>query len=165
MNKLVALALACILGAAPALAGDARKDSIEIKGAWARASAGPMMRAGGAFMTLTNHGTSPDRLIGAATGVSKLAELHTHIKDGDVMRMRAVEAIDLPAGKTVELAPGGLHVMLMELEKPLEQGTAFSLVLKFEKAGEIALDVDVQSAGAMGPMGAHGHMMHGSPKQ
>ncbi|MGC2856797.1 copper chaperone PCu(A)C [Novispirillum sp. DQ9] len=128
----------------PALAGD-----ITVSDAWSRASAGPA-RAGAGFMTITNAGAEADRLVAAAAPVSATAELHTHVQDGDVMRMREVAAIDVPAGQTVTLQPGGLHVMLMSLHAPLKEGQSFDLTLTFEKAGTVVVPVTVRAAGAMG---------------
>lgn len=150
------LAMAAALSfSLPAWAGD-----ITVSDAWSRASAG-MARAGAGFMTITNAGAEADRLVGASTPVSETAELHTHIKDGEVMRMRQVEAIDLPAGQTVTLQPGGLHVMLMSLKDPLKEGQTFDLTLTFEKAGAMTVPVTVQGAGAMGGAmgGGAGHGM------
>jgi periplasmic copper chaperone A len=124
---------------------------------WARASAG-MAKSGIAFMSIMNHGMNDDRLLAARTTVSERAELHTHIMDGGVMRMRQVPHIDLPKSQTVMLKPGGLHVMLMNLHAPLKEGSQFPLTLEFEKAGSIKVHVSVKGAAA-GAMGGK-HMMH-----
>jgi copper(I)-binding protein len=142
-----------LLAALPAASAmdmhDAKAGTITISNAWARASAG-MAKAGGGFLTLANGGAEGDRLIAAKADVSKVVELHTHIKDGEVMRMRPVEAIDVPAGETVSLQPGGLHVMFIDLNAPLTEGQHFPLTLVFEKSGEATIDVEVKAAGAMG---------------
>ncbi len=80
--------------------------------------------------------------------------------DGDVMRMRKLEqGIALPAGKTVELKPGGLHVMFIGLKAPLKEGDRFPLKLRFEKAGEVQVDVKIEAMGAAAPASkAHEHM-------
>jgi copper(I)-binding protein len=93
--------------------------------------------------------------------VSDVAELHTHIKDGEVMRMRQVEDIPVKAGETVVLQPGGLHVMFMGLHEGLKEGQTFPLTLTFEKAGPVETTVTVGAAGAMGAMN-HGAMDHGA---
>ncbi|WNK01408.1 copper chaperone PCu(A)C [Thalassospiraceae bacterium LMO-JJ14] len=129
-----------------ALAGD-----IQITQPWARASAG-MAKAGAAFLAVQNTGATDDRLVAARADVSKKVELHTHIKEGDLMKMRQVMAIDVPAGKTVALQPGGLHVMFMGLKAPLKTGAHFPLTLVFEKAGEITVDVEVQGVSSKMPM-------------
>lgn len=130
--------------------------AVELKDAWARASAGPA-RAGAAFMTIVNTGTEDDRVVAASAPVSVVTELHTHIKEGEVMRMRQVPDIAVPAGETVMLQPGGLHVMFMQLAEPLKEGDTFPVTLTFEKAGDKTIEVTVKGAGAMGAMG-HGAM-------
>lgn len=158
---------AMVLGTAPAWAGD-----ITVSNAWARASAG-MARAGAAFLTITNNGSTEDRVISAQSPVSDRAELHTHIKDGDVMRMRQVEDIPVHAGQTVTLQPGGLHVMFMGLHDGFKEGESFPLTLTFEKAGPVETTVTILGAGAMGMSGMdhstmdhstmdHGTMDHGT---
>lgn len=133
-----------------ASAADATLGEITVKAPWARASAG-MARAGAAFMTIDNARAEADRLVSASADVSKSVELHTHVKDGDVMRMRPVDAVDVPAGSAVELQPGGYHVMFMGLEQPFREGESFPLTLTFENAGTLTVDVTVLGAGAMGP--------------
>jgi copper(I)-binding protein len=107
-------------------------------------------------MTLRNRGAAPDRLIAAASPVARVVELHTHIREGEVMRMRPVPDIPVPAGQTVELRPGGLHVMLIGLTAPLVEGARVPLTLRFERAGEVAVDLAVEAAGARGA-GHHRH--------
>lgn len=156
----LALGLAvAVAGAGSAVAGDATVGDITIKQPWARASAGRAPN-GAAFMSLTNGGTEADRLVAASADIAKKAELHTHIKDGEVMKMRPVEAIEVPAGQTVTLQPGGLHVMFMGLHQPLQQGGRFPLTLEFAKAGKVIVEVPIQAPGAGMPMAGgmdHGH--------
>lgn len=117
---------------------------------WARATA-PGAQAGGGFLKIANKG-SADRLIAAEANVSNVVELHTMRMDGNVMRMAKLDnGIDLPAGQSVELKPGGLHVMFIELKAPLKEGDKFPLRLKFEQAGEITVDVQVQGLGSASP--------------
>ena len=143
MLKHFALAAAVLGGLVmPAFAGD-----ITVENAWARASAGPA-RAGAAFMTIKNTGDA-DTLVSAKADISKKVELHTHIHDNGVMKMRQVENIAVGTGMTM-LQPGGYHVMFMGLNEPLKEGTSFPLTLVFDKAGEISVDVMVKAAGAMG---------------
>ena len=153
------LCLAAALAAAAIVSPDgARADGIEIHHPWARASAG-MARAGAAFMGIMNAGPA-DRLVAASADVSERVELHTHIRDGDIMRMRRVEAIDVPAEGATHLEPGGLHVMFMGLHAPLKEGETFPLTLRFENAGAMTVEVEVKGAGAMGPMHGKDHDMH-----
>ncbi len=149
-------------------AGDATLGDLRIEGAWARASAGPA-RNGAAYLTVVNAGGQPDQLVAAASEASAKAELHTHEHENGVMRMRQVPAIDIPAGQSVSLQPGGAHVMLFELGQPLTQGTSFPVTLTFAKAGSVTVMVDVKPAGALS--GANqatpgaGHMPHGPSRQ
>lgn len=148
----------------------AHADGVEASDAWARARPANS-RAGGAYLTLKNTGEKPDRVIAAASPVAEVAELHTHIREGDVMMMRQVEDIPLPAGETVMLAPGGLHVMLIGLKEELAEGMVFPVTLTFESAPPVTVEVKVESMGAMGTTGTmnghgmgHGkgqHMQHG----
>lgn len=112
-------------------------------------------KVGGAFMLLQNGGATADRLLKAESPVAASVELHTHVKDGEAMRMRPVESIALPAGGEAKLEPGGYHIMLIGLWQPLKEGTHFPLTLIFEKAGKITVEVPVQKAGASG-----GHQHH-----
>lgn len=145
--------------------------AIRVVDPWARASAG-MATAGAAYMTLENTGSTADRLIAAESPAASTVELHTHIVEGDIMRMRPVEQIDLPPGETVMLEPGGHHVMLIGLSAPLEIGESFPLTLTFSAAGTTTVEVTIRQPGATGPDGgdAGGHgaahdqgMGHGQP--
>ena len=140
---------AAVLTAATLVSTAAAAADIKVEKPWARASAG-MAKAGAAFLSIHNSGAAADRLVGAKADVSKKVELHTHIKESDLMKMRQVEAIDVPAGETVMLQPGGNHVMFMGLNGPFKEGEYFPLTLVFEKAGEVTVDVAVQGAGAKG---------------
>lgn len=104
---------------------------------------------GGGFLKLNNRG-GDDKLLSATAAVSASVEMHTMNMDGDVMRMRQVDAIPLPAGKAVELKPGGYHLMFVGLKAPLKAGEKFPLKLKFEKAGEVEVIVNVEAPGAAG---------------
>ncbi len=148
---LLSLALVALAALAlfPAAAGTAvQVGDLSIENPWARATA-PSARNGAAFFTVTNDGAS-DRLIAASADVAEVVELHTHIMDGPVMRMRQVEAIDVTGGTTTALQPGGLHVMLIGLHKPLVEGEQFPLTLTFETAGSVTVEVSVRSLGATG---------------
>ncbi|HLO77190.1 MAG TPA: copper chaperone PCu(A)C, partial [Magnetospirillum sp.] len=113
--------------------------------------------AGGAFVTLTNAGATADRLVAAGVGIARTAELHTHVVQGDIMRMVQVDGIDLPAGQSVTMAPGGYHIMLIGLNEPLKEGASFPLDLTFAQAGKVTVSVDVRPVGAMGPGAAMVH--------
>ena len=127
---------------------------------WARASIGAG-KTGVVYLSLGNHGPA-DRLIAVETPVAGKAALHGHTEQDGVMKMRRVAAVEVPAGGHAELAPGGLHVMLMGLEAPLAEGTRFPLTLVFEKAGRIEVQVPVLSATATAAGSeTHGHGTQG----
>jgi copper(I)-binding protein len=151
---LALLGLVLAAGAAVTMAAESwRLGDIEIEGAWARPTAGRPQN-GAAYLTITNHGAEPDRLLGAEGEIARLIDLHQHRIDPDgVARMRPVEGIELPPGETVRLEPGGLHVMLMGLAKPLRAGASFPLHLVFERAGEVEVEVAVEQPAR----GGHGH--------
>jgi copper(I)-binding protein len=134
----------------PALAQTAAAAPITVEKAWARATPGAIT-TGGAYMTLVDHGTSPDRLVAVSTPVAGKAELHVMSTDNGISTMRPVDALTVEPGKPVELKPGGYHVMLIDLKQPLKQGDSFPMTLTFEKAGTIQVTVTVEKPGAMGP--------------
>ena len=142
-------------------ADEVRAGGVAASQAWARATAGNTP-TGAAYVTLRNDGREADRLIGARTPAAAKAELHIHQKDGEIMRMRPVDAVELPAGATAAMGPGGLHIMLLELKAPLKQGDRLPLTLRFERAGEVTVEVQVLGVGAAAPAAApppvgHGH--------
>jgi len=139
----------------PVFAGD-----IEAREAWSRARM-PEARAGAAYVTLENTGSTNDQLVSAESAVAETVELHTHIMDGAIMKMRQVENIPLPAGKTVVLKPGAFHVMLIGLQEPLTEGKVFPLTLNFEQAKPITLNVAVKGMAATGSQGPDHGGMHG----
>ena len=119
---------------------------IVIEDPWSRSTPNVEAGTGIAYMTLSNQGDAPDRLVAAKTAMAAAVELHIDEVDGNgVMHMRMVEGgvIDILPGETVRLEPAGLHVMLIELVEPLTEGTSYALTLKFEEVGEVTLDVPV----------------------
>ncbi len=152
-SRRLVLNLALLLAAPLALAQTAPK----VLEPWARPTV-QGQAGGGGFLKIVG-GAASDRLLSASAEVAASVELHTMSMDGDVMRMRQVNAIDVPAGKTVELKPGGLHIMLIGLKTPLANGSSFPLKLKFEKAGEVVVDMKVMSrpAATADPHGGHKH--------
>lgn len=115
---------------------------IDIGHPYARPSV-PGQQLGAGYLKLTNKGAD-DRLVSAASPAAASVEIHSMTMDGDVMKMRQVEAINLPGGATVKLQPGGYHLMLMGLKAPLKAGDKIPLTLKFEKAGEVVVTVNVE---------------------
>ena len=123
--KKLALAIALTLGALPAFA------DVTVADAWVRATV-PQQMATGAFMRLTSD--SDMRLVGADSPRANVVEIHEMIMDGNVMKMNAVPGVDLPAGKTVELKPGGYHVMLMGLKQQVKDGDEVPVSIVVEAA-------------------------------
>ena len=154
--KALLLGLGLILMAATtASAHDYKVDAITIDHPWAKASIG-QAKAGAAYLTLMNDGEAADRLVAVRADVSEIVELHTHTMEDGVMRMRAVPAIDVPAGGKTELKPGGLHIMFLNLKGPLVEGESFPATLVFENAGEVVVEVAIEAAVG----GAHDHSAH-----
>jgi copper(I)-binding protein len=142
------------------LATPARAEPMLVHEPWARAALAG--RTSAAYMTIENTTAALDRLVSATSPAARLVELHTHIMDGSVMRMRPVTAIEVNPGEPAVLRPGGLHVMLIDLTGPLQVGQTIPLTLRFEKAGEITVQVPVRPAGAAGPsQQGHGQQGHG----
>lgn len=159
----VLLAAVLALAATAAFAHDFTLGALTLDHPWARASAGPA-RNGAAFLAIENAGAA-DRLVAAEGEVAERVELHTHTMDGNVMQMRRVEALDIPAQGEAVLQPGGIHIMLIGLKQPLREGERFPLTLTFEEAGTVTVEVAVEGVGSMGPHGSAGHggMNHGMP--
>ncbi len=143
------LTIATLAGTTAGFAQEAKLGDLKIDQSWARASAGPA-RNSAAFMMIHNGGDA-DRLVSAAGDVADRVELHTHLMEGNVMKMRQVEAIEVPAKGMAALQPGGFHVMLIGLHEALKEGDSFPLTLTFEKAGAVTIEVPVQAIGSMGP--------------
>jgi copper(I)-binding protein len=127
----------------------------QVQDAWARPTV-QGQAAGGGFLRIVG-GAQGDKLLSAKAEIAGRVELHSMTMDGDVMRMRQVDGIEVPAGKTVELKPGGLHVMFMDLKTPLKTGSSFPLTLRFEKAGEVKVEVKVQPAAPAAAAADHKH--------
>ncbi len=154
----LASGFALLLSAGAALAHGYKVGGLEIGHPWSRATpkAAPV---GGGYLTVKNTGTVDDRLVAVKSDVSKTVEIHEMTMDGGVMKMRALDkGIEIPAGKTVELKPGGFHVMFIGLGGPLEAGKAFKGTLVFEKAGSVDVDFAVEAQKPMDHSG--GGMNH-----
>ncbi|KRR12567.1 hypothetical protein CQ12_35665 [Bradyrhizobium jicamae] len=127
---------------------------IVITQAWSRATPAGAKVAGG-YLTIENKGTAPDRLISGSGDIAGKLEIHEMAMNNGVMTMRALDkGLSIEPGKTVKLAPGGNHLMLMDLKQPFKEGDKVPVTLQFEKAGKVTLSLDVQSVGAKGPAGA-----------
>lgn len=127
---------------------------IMISGQFTRATP-PGAKIAGGFMTLKNDGVA-DRLVSAETPLAGRVQIHQMSMEGEVMKMRQLpDGLDLPAGESIELKPGGYHLMMMGLTQPLVQGDSVPLTLNFEKAGKIELTLPVMAINAKG--GDHAH--------
>jgi periplasmic copper chaperone A len=123
---------------------------------WSRATPGGAKIAGG-YLTIENKGAAADRLTAVSGDIAGKVEIHEMAMNNGVMTMRPLDkGLSIEPGKTVKLAPGGYHLMLMDLKGPLKQGEKVPLELQFEKAGKVAVSLDVQGVGAQGPAG-HDH--------
>lgn len=126
---------------------------VSVEQPWTRATP-PGARIAAGYMELRSAGVA-DRVVGAFSPVAGRVEMHVTLRDGDVMRMREVRFIEVPAGGTFELKPGGAHLMLVDLRRPLKKGEKVPLTLKLEKTGEVKVELSVEEMGARRP--AHGH--------
>ncbi len=131
-------------------AGSFKIGQITIDRPYARATA-PGQPSGGAYLRLDNRGPA-DRLVSVHSDVARSTELHEMKMEGDVMRMRQIDAIDVPRDQPVALRPGGLHIMLMGLKAPLKEGDKFPLTLRFQNAGEVKVEVQVEGVKPAEPM-------------
>ena len=150
MKKITALLFA--LAATTAFAQDAKIGAITIDHAWARATPGAVKNSA-AFMTFDNKGAA-DKLISVTGTIAKEIQIHSMITEAGVMKMREITALDIPANGKAELKPGGFHVMLIGIPDGLKEGTKFPLKLKFERAGEVTVQVTAEKPGA------HDHTEH-----
>jgi len=152
----LALALTLATGLAPAQA-----PAVKVEGAWARATV-PGQKGTGAFMNIT--ATKGTRLVGVSSPAAGVAEVHEMKMEGDIMRMRALPGLDLAAGQTVSLKPGGYHLMLMDLKAPLANGSTVAVTLRFkdgkgiESKLDLVLPVGLAAPGAVpGKPAGHKH--------
>src|SRR3954462_11935774 len=165
MNLLAPVLAALLMAAsfsAPAHAQEVKAGDLVITQAWSRATPNGAKIAG-AYLTIENKGSAPDRLLGGSGDVAGKIEVHEMAMDNGVMKMRPLDkGLVIEAGKTVKLAPGGYHLMLQELKGPFKEGEKVPVTLEFEKAGKVAISLDVQGVGAQAP-GGGGHMMKKMP--
>ncbi|MBB4041379.1 hypothetical protein GGR34_003049 [Microvirga flocculans] len=126
--------------------------SLTIEQPWSRATPGGA-KVGGGYLRITNTGTAPDRLTGGSFPLAAKVEVHEMRMDGDVMRMKPVEGgLEIKPGATVELKPGGYHLMFMDLKEPLKEGQTVKGTLVFEKAGPVEVEYTVRGLGGAAPM-------------
>ena len=140
--------------------------TVEVTQAWVRSTV-PGQKGSGAFMSITARDGA--RLVGVSSPVAGVVEVHEMKMEGDIMKMRAVPVLDLPAGQTVQLKPGGYHLMLMDLKQPLPRGSTVPLTLRLldrqgtETTLVLAVPVSTVAPGQTGGKSAdksEGHGMH-----
>ena len=149
-RKAFALAATALLLAAPALAHGFKIGDLTIGHPWTRATPSGA-KIGGGYLSITNNGTTPDRLVGVSLSVADHGEIHEMKMDGGVMTMRPLaNGIEIKPGETIKLEPGGYHAMFMDLKEPLKEGTMVKGQLQFEKAGKVDVEFKVDAIGATG---------------
>jgi periplasmic copper chaperone A len=134
----------------PAMAHGYTKGSLTIEHPWGRPSPGDTKK-GAVYLTIKNKGKEADTLVSARADVSKGVEIHNTLQEDGVMKMRKVEdGLKIPAGETIKLAPGGLHIMLLDVSEKVQPGAKFPMTLVFEKAGEVEVSVQVEKSAPHG---------------
>jgi Uncharacterized protein conserved in bacteria len=160
MLRLLRAALAAaILVVTPAFAhnGVIHLGNINISLPFTRATL-PNAPVAGGFLTIENTGTESDRLISLASEIADETQIHEMAMQGDVMKMRPLtEGLEIPAGETVVLAPGGFHIMFMGLKQTLVEGETITVTLTFEKAGTVDVVLPIEAAAADAPTAEHAH--------
>ena len=133
-----------LLSALPAWA------QVSVERPWSRATP-PGSKIGVGFLQLRNAGPAAVRVVEASSPVAGRVEMHVTMREGDVMKMRQVQSFEVPPGGTFELKPGGAHLMLVDLKRPLAKGERVALTLELEKGGALQVELRVAEMGARGP--------------
>jgi copper(I)-binding protein len=126
------------------------KGDIQVRHAWSRATP-PGAKVAAGYMEIRNNGRQPDKLVSASTTVARRVEMHVTERDGEIMRMREVKSFEIPARERYELRPGGSHLILVDIARPLKKGEKFAMRLVFERAGELEVELEVQEQGSRRP--------------
>ncbi|MEJ8473406.1 copper chaperone PCu(A)C [Roseibium algae] len=156
--KTLAAAAMMSLVATASYADHASHGHISVTDTWTRATP-PKAMSGGGFAKISNGGSEDDRLIAVSSPAASRVELHEMVVSDGVMKMRQMEnGIEVPAGETVSLQPGGLHIMFMKLAGPFKEGETVPVTLTFEKAGDVSINLAIEKLGAKGM--DHGAMDH-----
>ncbi|HEY4142745.1 MAG TPA: copper chaperone PCu(A)C [Pseudolabrys sp.] len=147
-----ALALTLLIGSTLlASAHEFKLGDLLIGHPWSRATPGGA-KIGGGYMTITNNGSAPDKLLSATTSVADHVEIHEMAMANNVMTMRKIDSgVTVEPGKTVAFSPGGYHLMLVDLKAPLKEGDRVKATLTFEKAGSVEVTINVEGIGAQHP--------------
>lgn len=151
MRRLALGTVLALLAALPTFAHEFKAGDISVGHPWSRATL-PGAKVAAGYLTVTNNGSTPDRLVSATGEIAGKTEIHEMSVDAaGVMTMRPLQdGIEIPAGGTVELKPGGMHVMFMDLNQPAKPGEKFKGMLTFEKAGSIEVEFSVDNKGGAG---------------
>ncbi|MGF1724654.1 copper chaperone PCu(A)C [Photobacterium nomapromontoriensis] len=146
MKLIISVMISVLLGVTTmAQAHDYKLGEIHIKHPWSK-QVPPSSQVAAAFFTVMNHGDTPDELLSASSPIAGKTELHAHIHEDGMMKMRKVNEITILGNETTQLKPGGLHVMFFELEKVPALGESFPLTLHFKQAGTVNVEVKVEEA-------------------
>lgn len=144
IRSLLAAALLASASTA-ALAHDYKAGALRIDHPWARPAASGNSAA---YMTIVNNGGKADRLLGVQSAAAGKAEIHETVRDGDIMRMRPLpDGLELPPGGTVELKPGGAHIMMLGIASELKEGSVAPMTLRFRDAGEVHVELKIEKGG------------------
>jgi copper(I)-binding protein len=158
MRFLLPAAAALVLTGAAAISfargAEVKAGDIAITAAWARATP-PAAKVAAAYVRVENRGDAADRLLSAATPAAQSVTAHETVEENGVASMRPLADAAIPPGGTLDMSPGGIHLMLTGLAAPLTQGEHVPLTLVFEKAGAVTVTLDVAPIGADMPMDAH----------
>jgi len=141
------LLLALLMAAPPAFAHSFEKGDLQIRHPWARATP-PGAKVAAGYFEMRNNGRQPDRLLSASTPVAKKVEMHVTEHAGEVAKMRQLRAFEVPGRERLALEPNGAHLMLVDLAQPLKKGERFPMTLRFERAGEVEVQFEVQEMGS-----------------
>jgi copper(I)-binding protein len=136
------------------LAAGTAWSQVEIDQPWIRATP-PGAKTAAGYMTIRNKSSQADRLVGGSSPVAAKVQTHVHVKDGEIVRMREVKGYEVPANGSFEVRPGGAHLMLVDLKRPLKGGEKVPVVLKFEKSGEVKVDFEVRPLSGASPEPKH----------
>ena len=165
----IAPVLLAFITCATTISADDASSRITLSHAWARATL-PSAKNGAVFLTITAPPSLSDKLIAVRSPAAEQVQLHRHVMENGIAKMQSIAAIELAQGKAVKLDPQGLHVMLVDLKRPLKEGDRITLTLVFEKSGDISVEVPVLAANAAEPLSPNevsadsptrSHEMHG----
>ncbi|SDS29147.1 hypothetical protein SAMN05216421_1253 [Halopseudomonas xinjiangensis] len=153
MTRLTLVLALLLSSTGSVMAGQSQLDDLHISRAWSRALP-PVAPTGAAYMSIENRGGQAARLVGVSTPIAERAEVHQHTHTEGVMRMQRVDDVVIEPGQQVDFAPGGYHIMLFNLNEPLAAGASYPLTLRFEQAGDVEVQIDVQDDA---PQAGHHH--------